>query len=142
MIDESYNANPASMRATLAVLGAEEGRKLAVLGEMRELGEKSDVYHAELAGPVRDAGVEAVILVGEAMKPLAEALEGHVDFIHVPDAATARDRLAAVLARGDAVLIKGSNGVGLSAVVAAFGGGRHNALSCCRAIGVSPRLST
>jgi len=124
VIDESYNANPASMRATLAVLAAEEGRKLAVLGEMRELGEKSDTYHAELAGPVRDAGVEAVILIGEAMKPLAAALEGHVEIMHVPDAATARDRLTAALRAGDAVLIKGSNGVGLSAVVAALSAGK------------------
>lgn len=123
VIDEAYNANPASMRATLAVLGAESAtRKLAVLGEMRELGEKSADYHADLAGPVRDAGVERVILVGEAMKPLAKALEGQVEILHVPDAATARDRLKEVLAPGDAVLIKGSNGVGLSAVVAALAG--------------------
>ena len=60
VIDEAYNANPASMRATLSVLGGEEGRKLAVLGEMRELGEKSDEYHAGLAGPVRDAGVQKI----------------------------------------------------------------------------------
>jgi UDP-N-acetylmuramoyl-tripeptide--D-alanyl-D-alanine ligase len=112
------------MRATLAVLGAEKGRKLAVLGEMRELGDKSADYHADLAGPVRDAGVETVILVGEAMAPLAQALEGHAELLHVPDAATARDRLAAVLRAGDAVLIKGSNGVGLSAVVAALSGGK------------------
>ena len=83
VIDESYNANPASMRATLAVLGAEEGRKLAVLGEMRELGDKSAGYHADLAGPVRDAGVQLAILVGEAMAPLAEALEGQVEIVHV-----------------------------------------------------------
>lgn len=124
VIDESYNANPASMRATLAVLGAEEGRKLAVLGEMRELGERSADYHAALAGPVREAGVETVILVGEAMKPLAEALEGQVEIMHVADAATARERLMATLRGGDAVLIKGSNGVGLSAVVAALAGGK------------------
>ncbi len=124
VIDEAYNANPASMRATLAALGAESGRKLAVLGEMRELGDKSDTYHADLAGPVRDAGVEAVILVGEAMSPLAAALEGQVEVMHVPDAATARDRLTAMLRGGDAVLIKGSNGVGLSALVAALRGGK------------------
>jgi UDP-N-acetylmuramoyl-tripeptide--D-alanyl-D-alanine ligase len=124
VIDESYNANPASMRATLSVLAAEEGRKLAVLGEMRELGEKSDGYHADLAAPVRDAGVEAVILVGESMTPLAAALEGQMEVMHVTDAATARDRLNAVLRAGDAVLIKGSNGVGLSAVVAALRGGK------------------
>jgi UDP-N-acetylmuramoyl-tripeptide--D-alanyl-D-alanine ligase len=125
VIDEAYNANPASMRVTLAVLGEETAtRKIAMLGEMRELGDKSDEYHAALAGPVRDAGVQLVILVGEKMKPLAEALEGQVEIMHVPDAAAARDRLTAALEAGDAVLIKGSNGVGLSAVVAALAGGK------------------
>lgn len=125
VIDEAYNANPASMRVTLAVLGEEAAtRKIAVLGEMRELGDKSDEYHTALAGPVRDAGVQLVILVGEKMKPLAEALEGQVEIVHVPDAAAARDRLTATLEAGDAVLIKGSNGVGLSAVVAALASGK------------------
>lgn len=120
VIDESYNANPASMRATLAVLAQEPGRKLAVLGEMRELGEHSDAFHAELSGPIEAAGVETVILVGEAMAPLAQALEGAVDFVHVPDAATALGRLDDMLQAGDAVLIKGSNGVRLGSVVAAL----------------------
>ena len=125
VIDEAYNANPASMRVTLAVLGEEAAtRKIAVLGEMRELGDKSDDYHAALAGPVRDAGVQLVILVGEKMEPLAEALEGQVEIVHVPDAAAARDRLMATLEAGDAVLIKGSNGVGLAAVVAALASGK------------------
>jgi UDP-N-acetylmuramoyl-tripeptide--D-alanyl-D-alanine ligase len=120
IIDESYNANPASMRATLAVLANEPGRKIAVLGEMRELGEHSDAFHAGLAEPIEAAGVGYAILVGEAMGALANALEGRLDFVHVPDAATARDRLTAVLAPGDAVLVKGSNGVRLSGVVAAL----------------------
>jgi len=125
VIDEAYNANPASMRVTLAVLGEETAaRKIAVLGEMRELGDKSDDYHAGLAAPVRDAGVQLVILVGEKMQPLAEALEGQVEIVHVPDAAAARDRLTATLEAGDAVLIKGSNGVGLAAVVAALASGK------------------
>jgi UDP-N-acetylmuramoyl-tripeptide--D-alanyl-D-alanine ligase len=120
VIDESYNANPASMRATLDVLAHEPGRKLAVLGEMRELGAHSEAFHAELSGPIEAAGVAYAILVGEAMQSLANALEGHVDFVHVPDAAHARDQLFDVLAPGDAVLIKGSNGVRLSTVVAAL----------------------
>lgn len=120
VIDESYNANPASMRATLAVLAHEPGRKLAVLGEMRELGAHSDAFHAGLADPIAAAGVAHAILVGDAMGPLANALEGKVDFVHVPDAATARVRLESVLAPGDAVLVKGSNGVRLSTLVAAL----------------------
>lgn len=123
VIDESYNANPASMAATLAVLAHEPGRHVAVLGEMRELGEASDAYHAALAEPVLAAHVETALLVGEKMTPLAEALEGRVDFVHVPDAASALDRLAQMIAPGDAVLVKGSNGVGLSRVVAALAGG-------------------
>ena len=120
VIDESYNANPASMRATLEVLGHEQGRKIAVLGEMRELGAHSDAFHAGLSGPVEAAGVDYAILVGDAMAPLAQALEGRVDFVHVPDAATALGRLEDVLAPGDAVLVKGSNGVRLASVVAAL----------------------
>ncbi|PKP91270.1 MAG: UDP-N-acetylmuramoylalanyl-D-glutamyl-2, 6-diaminopimelate--D-alanyl-D-alanine ligase [Alphaproteobacteria bacterium HGW-Alphaproteobacteria-16] len=123
LIDESYNANPASMRATLAVLAqARATRRIAVLGEMRELGDQSAEFHADLAGPIRDAGVEALLLVGEGMAPLASALEGQVDLVHVPDAEAARDRIETMLRPGDAVLIKGSNGVGLSRVVAALAG--------------------
>ncbi len=123
VIDESYNANPASMRATLAVLGeARAARRLAVLGEMRELGEQSADFHAGLAEPILGAGVEALLLVGEGMAPLARALEGRIELVHVPDAAAAREALETMLRPGDAVLIKGSNGVGLSRIVAALQG--------------------
>lgn len=123
VIDEAYNANPASMRATLDVLAMEPGRHVAILGEMRELGDASPDYHAALAEPVLAARVEAALLVGEAMAPLAHALEGRIDLVHVPDAAAALDRLSLV-APGDAVLVKGSNGVGLSRIVAALAGKR------------------
>jgi UDP-N-acetylmuramoyl-tripeptide--D-alanyl-D-alanine ligase len=122
VIDESYNASPASMAATLSVLAREPGRHVAVLGEMREMGDRSDGYHAALAGPVREARVEAAVLVGEAMAPLADALEGEVDFVHVRDASAALPAVRAILAAGDVVLVKGSNGVGLSRVVAGLRG--------------------
>jgi len=124
VIDESYNANPASMRATLAVLAKEPGRHVALLGEMRELGEASADYHAGLAEPILAANVEMALLVGEAMAPLAQALEGKVETVHVGDAAAALTSLRTILAPGDAVLIKGSNGVGLARVVASLGGGK------------------
>ncbi|WP_315760872.1 UDP-N-acetylmuramoyl-tripeptide--D-alanyl-D-alanine ligase [Sphingomonas sp. Y38-1Y] len=121
LIDESYNANPASMRATLKVLGATPAaRRIAVLGEMRELGEDSDAYHAALAGPVAEAGIEYAILVGDHMAPLASALEGKIDLVHVPRAVEAGAALDRMLRAGDAVLVKGSNGVGLSALVGAL----------------------
>ena len=124
VIDESYNANPASMRATLAVLAKELGRHIAVLGEMRELGDGSADYHAGLAEPILAANVEMALLVGEAMAPLAQALEGKVETVHVGDAAAALTSLRTILAPGDAVLIKGSNGVGLARVVTSLGGGK------------------
>jgi UDP-N-acetylmuramoyl-tripeptide--D-alanyl-D-alanine ligase len=122
VIDESYNANPSSMVATLAVLGQEPGRHVAVLGEMRELGTDSVRYHAGLAEAVVAARVEAALLVGEAMAPLAHALEGRARIVHVPDAGAAMTAAADLLREGDAVLVKGSNGVGLSRLVAALGG--------------------
>lgn len=123
VIDESYNANPTSMRATLAVLAqAPATRRLAVLGEMRELGEQSAEFHAGLAEPIAAASVAAVVLVGEAMAPLAKALEGQVALVHVPDAASASAQVQGMLRAGDAVLIKGSNGVGLARVVADLAG--------------------
>ena len=122
VLDESYNANPTSMRATLAVLGEEPGRHVAVLGAMGELGDDAPRYHAELAQPVLDAQVEAMVLVGEAMAPLATALEQKVNVVHVPDAATAVAALPALLHDGDTVLVKGSNAVGLARVVAALRG--------------------
>ncbi|KQM99663.1 MULTISPECIES: UDP-N-acetylmuramoyl-tripeptide--D-alanyl-D-alanine ligase [Sphingomonas] len=124
VIDESYNANPASMRATLAVLAKEPGRHVALLGEMRELGEASADYHAGLAEPIVAANVEMALLVGEAMAPLAQALEGKVETVHVGDAVAALTSLRTILAPGDAVLIKGSNGVGLARVVTSLGGGK------------------
>lgn len=125
VIDESYNANPTSMRATLKVLAAESApRRLAVLGAMGELGSDSAAMHAGLAEPILHAGVDHVILVGDGMTPLANALEGQGDFVHVRDAATALAHLNSVIRADDAVLVKGSNFVGLSAMVAALGGGK------------------
>jgi UDP-N-acetylmuramoyl-tripeptide--D-alanyl-D-alanine ligase len=121
LIDESYNASPASMRATLAVLAHEPGRRVAVLGDMRELGALSAGYHAELAGPLLDARVELALLVGEAMAPLAAALEDRLDFVHVPDVAAALECFPSMIRADDAILVKGSNGVGLSRLVAALG---------------------
>jgi len=123
LIDEAYNANPASMRATLSMLGQEKGRKVAILGSMRELGPQEAELHAALAQPIAEAGVDLALLVGTEMKPLAEALEGKVEFVHVPDAASAADRAHKLIAPGDAILVKGSNSVGLAGVVDALAGG-------------------
>jgi UDP-N-acetylmuramoyl-tripeptide--D-alanyl-D-alanine ligase len=125
LIDEAYNANPASMAATLALLGQEQARRrIAVLGAMKELGETSDGYHAGLAAPVMAAKVDHVILVGDEMAPLADALANSLEWqgtiAHVPAADAALPALLAILGDGDALLVKGSNSVGLSALVRAL----------------------
>jgi UDP-N-acetylmuramoyl-tripeptide--D-alanyl-D-alanine ligase len=124
LIDESYNANPASMRATLKTLADEkiDGKRIAVLGAMKELGAESEAFHADLAEPVAAACVEYAILVGEEMSPLAKALGQKVNVAHVPDAAAALEPLRGVIASGDAILVKGSNSVGLARVVEALAG--------------------
>ena len=126
LIDESYNANPASMAATIGQFGSESGdRRIAILGAMRELGPDSDSYHAALAAPLVAAGVQFALLVGAEMAPLAKALEGRIDFAHVPDHLAAKARLDELIRPGDAVLIKGSNSVGLSHLVTALTNGEY-----------------
>jgi len=119
LIDESYNANPASMAATLKSLGAERDieRRIAVLGPMRELGAHSAALHAALAPAVRDAGVSQLILIGEEMRPLAEALNGDVAISSLDSVSEATDALRRLIRPGDAVLVKASNSVGLAKLV-------------------------
>lgn len=131
LIDESYNANPASMRATLAQLARTPARRrIAVLGAMKELGRHGPGYHAALAAPIREAHVDYAVLVGEEMAPLAEelgksegpALGKPVPFAHCRDASEATEAVRAFgLERDDAILVKGSNSVGLAALVASLG---------------------
>ncbi|MGL6044162.1 MAG: UDP-N-acetylmuramoyl-tripeptide--D-alanyl-D-alanine ligase, partial [Sandaracinobacteroides sp.] len=116
LIDESYNANPASMAAALAVLrDTPARRRIAVLGAMRELGGATDALHAGLAGPVAEAGISELALVGPEMAALA--VEGAV---HLPDAAAATAWARAMLRPGDVLLVKGSNSIGLGKLVAAL----------------------
>ncbi|WEK48033.1 MAG: UDP-N-acetylmuramoyl-tripeptide--D-alanyl-D-alanine ligase [Candidatus Andeanibacterium colombiense] len=139
LIDESYNANPTSMRATLAQLGQTPAkRRIAVLGAMKELGDFGPAFHAALTEPLAAANVDLAILVGPEMDTLARelgkgaasALGKPVRFAHC---ASPEEAIAALedfgLSAGDAVLVKGSNSVGLARLVAHFaqsGNGRKD----------------
>lgn len=130
LIDESYNANPASMRATLKALSQTPAtRRLAVLGAMKELGDFADAFHRQLAEPINEAGVTHAILVGPEMAALAEelgkaaqpSLGKPLTFAHCEGPAEAIAMLGEFgLAVGDAVLVKGSNSVGLGRLVSHF----------------------
>ena len=110
LLNDCYNANPMSMRAALEHLSARADgrRRVAILGEMAELGEGASAYHEEVGRLVRELGIERVVAVGE----LARAYGGD----WVPDAAAAARRASEVLRPGDVVLVKGSRSVGLELV--------------------------
>ncbi len=134
MIDESYNANPASMRATLQQLGQTPAtRRLAVLGSMKELGDFADGFHVQLIEPLAAASVDYVVLVGDEMRALgkeltqelgkgADSVLGNLPaFAHCNSPGEAISALEEYgITAGDAILVKGSNSVGLGRLVEHF----------------------
>jgi UDP-N-acetylmuramoyl-tripeptide--D-alanyl-D-alanine ligase len=101
-----------------------EGSKVLVLGDMLEMGPQGPQLHASLLGPVLRTGAKRIFLVGEAMRALADELRRHAEsdrdaptVTHMPTTAEITDEVLAALAYGDAVMVKGSNGVRLSHLV-------------------------
>lgn len=120
LIDESYNANPASVRAAIETLGrsapARGGRRVAVLGSMRELGAESDALHAALAEPLIENGIDLVHAAGDmrlVFERLPEAMRGASADSGEAIAAS----VAASVAAGDVVMVKGSNASRMEAVI-------------------------
>jgi UDP-N-acetylmuramoyl-tripeptide--D-alanyl-D-alanine ligase len=130
LLDESYNANPASVRAMLAVLARTEpgpgGRRLLALGDMRELGEGADAYHAALADAVAASDAAQVFLCGPHMRALWDRLAAAQKGSYQPDSAALAGQVAAALRAGDVIAVKGSLGSKMKtivdAIVAASGG--------------------
>jgi UDP-N-acetylmuramoyl-tripeptide--D-alanyl-D-alanine ligase len=129
-LDESYNANPASVRAMLAVLARTEpapgGRRLLAMGDMRELGDYADGLHAGLADAVAASGAAQVFLCGPHMQALWRRLAAAQKGVYRPDSAGLAGEVAAALRAGDVIAIKGSLGSKMKnvvdAVLAASGG--------------------
>jgi UDP-N-acetylmuramoyl-tripeptide--D-alanyl-D-alanine ligase len=124
LIDESYNANPASMRAALALLGQAEigqrGRRIAVLGDMLELGDQAAALHAGLVEPVIANAVDLVFCSGPAMRHLWEALPSERRGGYAEEAAKLEPQVLDVIGGGDAVMIKGSLGSRMGPIVKAL----------------------
>ncbi len=126
VIDESYNANPISMKATFAQFASEQcgGKKIAILGAMGELGDRAQHFHEALADDIVDANVNSLILVGEEMAHTAAKLKDGLDqdaqISHVASASEALTEVAKILSDEDILLIKGSNYLGLAQVVKAL----------------------
>jgi UDP-N-acetylmuramoyl-tripeptide--D-alanyl-D-alanine ligase len=126
IVNDCYNANPISMRAALDHLASldVEGRRIAVLGDMLELGPESPAYHRDIGAHARERGIGPLLGVGELARDYAP--DGWV-----PDARAAVPALERLLEPGDAVLVKGSRSVGLELVtdelVARLGDGEREA---------------
>jgi UDP-N-acetylmuramoyl-tripeptide--D-alanyl-D-alanine ligase len=124
LIDESYNANPASMHAAMALLNATpvtgEGRRIAVLGDMLELGDHSAKLHAALADLIVGTGTQIVFLGGPEMRALAEALPAEVKTEYRAGVEELKPVLLAALKPGDVVMIKSSKGIGFAKLVDAL----------------------
>ncbi len=124
LIDESYNANPASMRAALALLGQAPvqglGRRIAVLGDMLELGTEGPVLHAELADVVRASAVDLVYCAGPLMKSLWDALPSERRGGYAENSAALEREVLGAVTAGDAVMVKGSLGSRMAPIVKAL----------------------
>jgi UDP-N-acetylmuramoyl-tripeptide--D-alanyl-D-alanine ligase len=124
LIDESYNANPASMRAAIALLGqaavGNHGRRIAVLGDMLELGAQGPALHRGLAEPIEAAGVDLVFCSGPLMHALWEALPSGTQGGYAETAAGLEPAVLAALRDGDAVMVKGSLGSKMGPIVKAL----------------------
>jgi UDP-N-acetylmuramoyl-tripeptide--D-alanyl-D-alanine ligase len=122
LIDEAYNGQPPSMRAALALLAQLPAqRRLAVLGQMGELGDFAAEEHRALAGPAQQAA-DLVFTCGPLMRHLAEALPAPKAAAHAETAVELAPLVLRALRPGDAVLVKGSKATGMKAVVEALKG--------------------
>ena len=123
LIDESYNASPAAMRAAFSVLSLaqarEAGRRIAVLGDMRELGERGTDLHAGLADELLAASPDRVYTVGPLMRALRARLPRSIRGAHGDVSTDIAEQIASELGAGDVVLIKGSLGTNMAPIVAA-----------------------
>jgi UDP-N-acetylmuramoyl-tripeptide--D-alanyl-D-alanine ligase len=121
LIDESYNASPASMRAAFAVLAAAEpgkdGRRIAALGDMLELGADARDLHAALAQPLVDARIDLVFTAGAQMQALYDSLPKRMRGGHAATGAALADSLVRRLRPGDIITVKGSHGSRMGDVV-------------------------
>lgn len=124
LVDESYNANPLSMRAAMISLGGRAverpGRRIVALTDMLELGPEAEQFHRDLAQPIEDAGVDLVFLAGPLMKALWDSLPAVRQGAYAPSAAELAPVLVEAVRPGDVVMVKGSNGSKASTLAAAL----------------------
>jgi len=122
VLDDCYNANGKSMKAAIDLLKTANGRKVAVIGDMFELGEKSEEIHRTIGAYAASNGIEVIICTGKNSKAMYEAAMGELmcemqEIIYCKDLEALKERLPLVLQEGDSVLVKASHGMKFAEIV-------------------------
>jgi UDP-N-acetylmuramoyl-tripeptide--D-alanyl-D-alanine ligase len=131
VLNDAYNANPASMRAALETIRSlrTNGRRVAILGEMRELGLWAEQYHREIGELAARCGLDGLVCVGACAGWIAEAAiaagMAHQVVSHYADAAAAGDAVSRWISEGDLILLKASRAVGLETITKSISGMRR-----------------
>jgi UDP-N-acetylmuramyl pentapeptide synthase len=137
LIDDCYNANPMSMRAAIDDLAeTAPGRRVALLGDMLELGPEAPRLHREIGEHARDRGVEVLVTAGPLAAEISDGFGGGAQA--APTAAAAAELLAGLLRPRDTVLVKGSRGVGLERAVASLRAARSRGMDEQASDGTTP----
>ena len=123
LIDDSYNASPASMRAAIRTLSTYSNkRKVALLGDMLELGDESVKFHTDLLDFILEHNINNVCTVGELMSKLYELLPNEIKGVHFNDSDQLKNSLNNIIQNNDVVLVKGSRGIKMDVIIQKISG--------------------
>ncbi|MGL9758478.1 MAG: UDP-N-acetylmuramoyl-tripeptide--D-alanyl-D-alanine ligase [Wolbachia sp.] len=121
LIDDSYNASPTSMRAAIKTLSVySHQKKVALLGDMLELGDESVKFHTDLVKVITENNIDKVYTVGEFMLELDKLLPDNIKGVHFNDSNQLKSNLADIIQDNDVVLVKGSRGMKMDLIVREF----------------------
>lgn len=124
LIDDTFNANPASMKSAIELLNErtklKNGRKILVIGDMEELGDDEVKYHTDLNSIIEKTDIDLVLTVGEKMKYLYEKLSSNKKLYHTDDSIQMSEKLNKIVLNGDLILVKGSNKTSMNKIINKF----------------------
>lgn len=127
ILDDCYNANPVSMKAAIDLLNLANTRKVAILGDMFELGEGQEEMHSEIGRYAVEQGIEVLVCVGELSRNMFNAatltrtaMKKDIQIYYMQDTQEVIDKIDIILEKGDSILVKASHGMGFAEVVEAL----------------------
>ena len=128
ILDESYNSSPASLSAALRDFKKIKisGNKIAVLGDMKELGENSKNFHLNMKQCIEDSNIDAVFTTGKFMKSLNKVLSSNIEKYHFEDISKLETEVIKKVKSGDCILVKGSHSLQLHSIVKNIAGDKYD----------------